>query len=149
MEANSRILEQSRELALNEAGWSFANSRHDLQNTIVQNADVWVRGNSGEPLDGVEAEIYTELILKKWDVAFWTDFALNRFTEVKDVAKHDFAAFISRNRGARSTWEAIIRIEQDYRDRLIDEPGSAGADQVQIVLEDLKKLSNDSSNAAT
>jgi hypothetical protein len=142
-EANTRSLDQSRELALIEAGFNFAQSRRDLQNTIIENADIWTRGNSGESLDRVEAEIYSELVLKKWDIAFWTDFALNRLQPVQHVGKHDFAAFLHRYPCARTTWEAGIRMEQDYRNRLLDEPRVAGVDDIQIVLDDLEKLSKD------
>ena len=147
-EANTRSLEQSRQFALNEAGFSHINAAQDVHNAIIQNTDVWLRGNAGESLDRVEAAIHKELILKMWGVAFFSAFALNTLLDVKDVAIHDFAIFLSQNPGARSIWEAHQRQEQDHRDRLLDEPGSAGADQVQIVLEDLKKLSNDSSNTA-
>ena len=42
-----------------------------------------------------------------------------------------------------------MRVEQEYRDRLLDVPGSAGSVQVFTVLEDLEKLRNDSSDIAT
>jgi len=147
-EANTRSLEQSRELAFNEAGWSFATMRNEFRNSIIQNADIWTRGNSGESLDRVESEIYTQLVLKNWDIAFWTDLALNKLGEIDNVGTHDFAVFLSQNPGARATWEESMRVEQAYRDRLLSEPGIAGAVQVQLVLEDLEKLIDDASNVA-
>lgn len=147
-EANTRSLEQSRELAFNEAGWSFATKRNEFRNSIIQNADVWTRGNLGQSLDRVEREAYTQLILENWDVAFWTDLALNRLSEIHNVGIHDFAVLLSQNPGARATWEESMRVEQAYRDRLLSEPGIAGAEQVQMVLEDLEKLIDDASNVA-
>ena len=57
-EANTRSLEQSRELAMNEAGFNLVRSRQDFANALVPHTDIWIRGNAGEPLDRVEAEIY-------------------------------------------------------------------------------------------
>ena len=148
-EANTRSLEQSRELAMNEAGFNVARSRQEFANAIIPRADIWVRGNTGEPLDQVEAEIYASFIKTRWAIAFWESQALNNLHDVKDVGIHDFAAFLSLNPGAQATWEAHMRVEQEYRDRLLDVPGSAGSVQVFTVLEDLEKLRNDSSDIAT
>lgn len=143
--ANTRSLEQSRQFALNEAAVNASNARQVVHNAIIENADVWMRGNAGEPLDRVEAQIYEELVLMKWGVAFWSAFVLNDLLEVKNVAIHDFAIFLSRNPGARSVWESFQHREQESRDQLLERPGSAGARQVEIVLDDLEKLSKDSS----
>jgi len=142
-EANTRSLEQSRELALNEAGFNVARSRLEFANAIIPHADIWLRGNAGEPLDGTEAGIYASLIHARWGIAFWESHAINKLHSAKYVGIHDFAAFLAQNPGARATWEEFNRIEQAYRDRLLDEPASAGAEEIQIVLNDLEKLSND------
>jgi len=73
---------------------------------------------------------------------------MNNFIDVKDVAIHDFAIFLSRNPGALSTWDTFQRLEQQYRDQLLERPGTAGASQVEIVLDDLKKLSSGLSGTA-
>ena len=148
-EANTRSLEQSRELALNEAGFNVGRSRLDFTRALIPHIDLWIRGNAGEPLDRVEAEIYASFIVARWGIAFWETQAINKLHDIKDVGIHDFAAFLSQNPGARSVWEEFNRVEQEYRDRLLDEPGSAGADEVQMVLKDLEKLRSGSSNAAT
>ena len=148
-EANTRSLEQSRALALNEAGFNVGRSRLDFTRAIIPHTDLWMRGNAGESLDRVEAEIYASFIVARWAIAFWETQAINKLHDVKDVGIHDFAVFLFQNPGARSVWEEFNRVEQEYRDRLLDEPGRAGADEVQMVLEDLEKLRSGSSNAAT
>lgn len=139
-EANTRSLEQSRELAMNEAGFSVVRNYQDFVNALVPYTDIWIRGNAGEPLDHVEAEIYASFIGLRWSIAFWQSRAMNNLSNVKDVGIHDFAAFLFQNPGARATWEESNRVAQEYRDRLLDVPGSAGAVQVRTVLEDLEKL---------
>ena len=147
-EANTRSLEQSRELAMNEAGFNLVKSRQDFANALVPYTDIWIRGNAGEVLDAVEAEIYASFIGIRWAIAFWESQAMNKLSDVKDVGIHDFAAFLFQNPGARATWENSNRMSQGYRDRLLDVPGSAGADQVRTVLEDLKKLGGNTSDVA-
>jgi hypothetical protein len=148
-EANTRSLEQSQEIAMNDAGFNVAKSHQEFANAIIPHADIWIRGNAGEPLDHVEAEIYASFIMARWATAFWGAHAMNKFHDLKDVGIHDFSAFLSQNPGAQATWEESNRAEQEYRDRLLDKPGGAGADQVQMVLEDLEKLRNDSSDVVT
>jgi hypothetical protein len=142
-EANTRSLEQSREIALNEAGFKVARSRQEFANAIIPHADIWLRGNAGEPLDRVETEIYASLILARWAIAFWESHAINKLHDIKDVGIHDFAAFLFQNPGAQATWEASMRVEQAYRGRLLNETAIAGGDGIRIVLNDLEKLRND------
>lgn len=148
-EANTRSLAQSRELAMNEARFNLVRSRQDFVNALVPYTGIWIRGNAGEPLDHVETEIYASFIRVLWGIAFWESQAINRLSDVKELGIHDFAAFLFQNPGARATWKESSRVAQEYRDRLLDVPGSAGVVQVRRVLEGLEKLRNDSSDIAT
>ena len=139
-EANTRSLQQSRELALNEAGFNVARSHQEFASAVIPHADVWLRGNAGESLDPVESEIYETLIMVRWGIAFWESHAINKLHDAKDVGIHDFAAFLSRNPGAQATWEASMRVVQESRFRLLGEVLNTGGNETQIVLADLEKL---------
>jgi hypothetical protein len=131
---------QQQLMAQNEAGFNVVEDYRQFGNSVIENADIWVRGNAGEELDGIEGVIFEQLIRNYWAGAFWTAQTLEVVGEHSSVPIHDFAGFLHRNPGGRRVWEATMAVEQEYRERLVREP--AGVKFMEIVLADLEKLEN-------
>jgi hypothetical protein len=131
-------LQQQQRMAVNEAGFNLVENGREVTNTIIEHADIWLKGNAGEELERVEAEVYRELIRLDWARAFWTAATQQGVGLDLNVAIHDFAAFLHRNPGARRVWETEMAIEQNYRERLISQP--VGVEFMNIVLSDLEQL---------
>ena len=129
---------QERQVAANDSAFQVAENYRQVRNLIIENADVWVRGNAGEELEPAESEIFGELVYVTWAGAFWTATTQARVGPALNVSIHDFAGFLHRNPGARRVWLAEMEVEQSYRGRLLSEP--AGTELVNIVMADLEKL---------
>ena len=92
-----------------------------INNAINENADIWVRGISGEALDKADAIVFGNLVLNMNDRAVLASEGARRmgFEKAADSIVHDFAAFLFRNPGARSAWEAREKELAKYRKRLM------------------------------
>jgi hypothetical protein len=132
-------LQQEQRVASVEASFNLTESYYEQGNGRIENAAIWVKGNAGvNDLSPTEAAIYVALIQKEWAHAYWTSYAMQKLGSEQNVGVHDFAGFLHRNVGARLTWEALMAIEQNYREKLIPEPTGVG--MMKIVLADLEKL---------
>ena len=132
-------LRQEQRVASVEAGFNITESYYEQLNGAIDNPAIWVKGNAGvEDLSLAEAATYEALIRKEWAHAYWTSYAMQQLGNRYNVGAHDFAGFLHRNPGARRTWEALMAIEQGYREKLISDP--VGVDMMKIVLADLEKL---------
>ena len=132
-------LRQEHRVALAEFGINIAESFYEELNGRIENAAVWVKGNAGvDELSPAETAIYDALIRKKFTHGYWTAYAGQQLGDTRDVGLHDFAVFLHENPGARRTWIAWMKTEQDYREKLLPEP--AGVEYMNIVLADLEKL---------
>ena len=133
-------LNQAQQVAQNESGYYITNSGIERASVINEHPGIWAKGNAGEALSREEKVIYDNQLLVYWAIAFWTTQAQRRLGSDLDVALHDFASFLHRNPGARTTWLENSEIEQQYRRLLID--GPAGTEEMDSVLADLEKLDN-------
>jgi hypothetical protein len=112
-------LVQTKEIALNEAGFNRVGSLIEMYNARFEYADIWVRGNAGDELDRLEAMIYQSLVRTSWQRAFWDNQGGRRLGGTADVPIHDFAAFLFRNPGAREIWESDTDETNRLRGRLL------------------------------
>jgi len=132
-------LRQEQRVALAERGINVAQSFYEVHNGTIENAAVWVKGNAGvDELSPAETAIYDALIRKQFTHAYWNSYAARQLGDTRAIGIHGFAAFLYENPGARRTWIAWMKTEQDYREKLL--PGPAGAEFMNIVLADLEKL---------
>lgn len=92
-----------------------------INNAINENADIWVRGTSGEELGEAEAVIFANLVLDINDRAVLSSEGARRmgFEKAADSIVHDFAAFLYKNPGARQVWEAREEDLSKYRNHLM------------------------------
>jgi hypothetical protein len=132
-------LRQEQRVALAGHGINVAESFYEVLNGTIENAAVWMKGNAGvDELSPAETVIYDALIRKEFAFAFWTTYAAQQLGDTRAIGVHDFAWFLHENPGARRTWNAWMKTEQDYREKLIPEP--VGVEYMNIVLADLEKL---------
>ena len=132
-------MQQTQDIALNEDGYSRIASEIELKNALFENADTWLKGNAGEPLDRIESMIYIELLRTKWNRTYWQSETEIRLGRTGDIPLHDFALFLHKNSGARTAWVADAEERNRQRSLLTGrEPGAVAVQDV--VRADLEKL---------
>jgi hypothetical protein len=134
-----RQMQQTQDIASNEDNYNRMTHEIEQKNAIFENADIWLRGNSGESLDRIESMIYIELLRTKWNRAYWQSATERRLGRIGDFPMHDFAWFLYQNPGARTAWEADAEERNMQRSLLTGrEPGPVAVQDV--VRADLIKL---------
>ena len=101
-------MQQSQAIAMAESNASYIANRMEESALIIDNIEVWLRGNAGESLTDQEQEIYGQLLRNVndgWYFAIEQQKLLDRDALIKlDVAA--FAAFLRENPGAERVWRA-------------------------------------------
>ena len=105
-------MKQTREIALNEAGFKSSGSTVEMYSLENEYADIWVKGNAGENLTVTEAAIYKNLIWNRENRAFWKSGVFRRLGSALDIPVAEFVMFLHQNPGARKQWK------QDHEDAM-------------------------------
>jgi len=111
-------LQQAQAVAIAEMGANVHANEIEARNLMIENADVWVRGNAGEELTPVESVVYERLI-EIVNNSYYT--AQEQYLEIMGVEDIDpltvieFAAFLYENPGARRVWRAREERLRHYR----------------------------------
>lgn len=116
-------LRQSQAIALAEMNASYTSNRIEEAALIIDNIDVWLRGNAGESLTESETEIYREL-LRNVNDRYYFAIQQRKYLDRGEVVALDvaaFAAFLLENPGARREWRA--REDWLAENRAIISPG--------------------------
>ena len=132
-------IRQEQVIALSEINLSLLASQIAFNNSISDNADIWLRGNASEELEPAERIIYEGLLenMAYLQRTEWRQYgAFNKDFSTK-IPVADFAVHLHQNPGARQTWET--REGQIEADRASLIPGFASNFR-KAVLADLKKL---------
>lgn len=118
-------MRQAQQIAITENGWAGQNAALELRIAINDQANIWVKGNSGAVLDATETVIYRNLIgaTNSRSAESWR--ARDRLGAQKSPAVHDLASFLFENPGARTAWneyrEELRRYRQPFRgDRYVN-----------------------------
>ncbi len=117
-------MRQTNDVAYMELDTTMVGIAVDTAELIATNSEIWVKGNAGEELDASETAVYTEMIAvlsTRWVVAESHASQLGR-GEIADLIRHDWAAFLHRNPGARRVW--LSREEKLIGYRQLLAPGS-------------------------
>ena len=99
-------MRQTNDVAYMELDTAMVGIMAESADLITTNADVWVKGNAGDDLSPAESAIYYELIAvinTRWVVAESQASRLGR-TDIADLIRRDWAAFLHQNPGAREVW---------------------------------------------
>ena len=101
-------LRQAQDIAIAEMNASGVANTLEEYNAVMENVDVWMRGNADENLTSAEAEIYLRLLSNMNNRFYFTVQQQERLgvgdEAVLDVA--EFAGFLYENPGARRVWRA-------------------------------------------
>ena len=111
-------LQQTQAVAIAEMDANDLANQIETSNLIIENADVWVRGNADEELTPVESVIYEQLIQitnNSFYSAIQQYIGLVGTEEIRQVFIIEFAAFLYENPGAKRVWRAREERLKHYR----------------------------------
>jgi hypothetical protein len=99
-------MRQSQSIAMSDGNLANAANRIERNTSILENSEVWVRGNAGQDLDENDAVVFRFLVQNVVDTAFFEIVRLRRMGEdgIADSIVADFSAFLFKNPGARRIW---------------------------------------------
>ncbi len=101
-------LQQAQDIAIAEMNASGVANTLEENNAVMDNVDVWMRGNADENLTSAEAEIYLRLLTNMNNRFYFIVQQQERLgvgdDAVLDVA--EFAGFLYENPGAKRVWRA-------------------------------------------
>ncbi len=134
-------MKQAQEIANADRRMMLVANKIEVNNAIIENADIWARGLSGQGLSTTEAVIFENLIVN-----------LNSFVHFNWRAAHDvgsgigatgtvayFSVLLYENPGARRAWESKHDWYENNDSMLM--PGvEIAQDWRQLVRENLNKL---------
>ena len=117
LQQTQQQLEQAEDIARTEMNSSFVANMIESNNAIIQNMDIWLRGNTGKELNPAELEIYERLILNVNDAHYYGVESLERLNkqELAELEVAAYAAFLHENPGARRVWREREKWLSDYR----------------------------------
>jgi hypothetical protein len=102
-------MKQSQQLAFAESVQMMRANAIEQGALEAQHIDVWIRGNSGEELDGKDLEIYRILFTQIQNQWFFNWLALDSIgTGYQGVGPISFARYLQQNPGAAAEWERRI-----------------------------------------
>jgi len=127
-------LQQAQDIAIAEMNASGVANTLEENNAVMDNVDVWMRGNADENLTSAEAEIYLRLLTNMNNRFYFIVQQQERLgvgdDAVLDVA--EFAGFLYENPGARRVWRARENRLGKYRG-LIKPSEVTTSDWIQLI----------------
>ena len=100
-------LRQSQRIALVESAVNRSALNAEVDNAIIENIEIWRKGNSGEELTPSEVDIYRELFENYTGQQWLRWFSNSQLDFDPRVAIADLAAYLSENPGALREWQRI------------------------------------------
>ena len=124
-------MRQTQTLAAGEAFAITGATRVSVDQAIIDNADVWVRGSSGEQLDEAEALVFNMLVSSEetwYFTSYMQSLAAGSSAEGNDLVL-EFANLLLENPGAGRAFLANADSGAEFRSAR----GAEGADYVRFV----------------
>jgi hypothetical protein len=117
LKQTQRQLEQEEKVATTEMNSSYVANLIESNDAIIQNMDIWLRGNAGEELGPEEQKIHALLVHMENEMAYFAAAALRRLEDDKaaDLDAAIFAGFLHENPGARRVWRDREQRLGNYR----------------------------------
>lgn len=110
-------MRQAQDIAIAEMNANNLANTIEASNAIIENADIWVKGNAGNELSPVESVIYMRL-LQNVNNRFYSSVSQLKglgLADVADVEVVEFAAFLHLNPGAKRFWRSRENQLKQYR----------------------------------
>lgn len=111
-------MRQTNDVAYMELDTTMVGIMVDTADLVAANSDVWVKGNAGQELSTSESAVYYEMIaaINTRRVVEQLHASQLGRTDIADLIRRDWAAFLHQNPGARRVWlsreENLIRYRQ-------------------------------------
>ena len=131
-------IQQADKIAQNEVGYAIADRFIEMRSIIIENADVWEKGNSGAELSASDHVIYSNLIQNLNTQYFWSWNASRRMGLPGELQPADLAGFLFDNPPALEIWESLQDDLDRHRTPLVS--GSATTEFPQLVREGINTL---------
>lgn len=135
-------MRQSQSIAMSDGNLANAANRIERNTSILENSEIWVRGNQGQDLDEKDAVVFRYLVQNVVDTAFFEIVRLRRMGEdgIADSIVADFSAFLFKNPGARRIWSEDEMETRKYRALLTDSENVGHLELAELVIENLAEL---------
>jgi hypothetical protein len=138
-------LSQARKIAISSNDGAYMQGRIAIYNSINEHADIWIRGNAGDKLQGREAAIYGNLLSVLNESVYVDHVTQMRMGETSSakVVIHDYAGFLYQHPGARRAWQQAEDNVIAIRKQLTAD-GNVVSFWRELILADLKRLDENS-----
>lgn len=99
-------MRQTNDVAFMELDTAMVGIMVDTADLVAANSDVWVNGNAGEELSTAESAVYEEILAAMNTRLVVEELHASQLgrTEIADLIRRDWAAFLHQNPGARRVW---------------------------------------------
>ena len=131
-------LQQADKIARNEASYAVADRHIEIRNTIIENAEVWEKGNSGSELSASDRVIYSNLIQNFNTQYIWSWRASRRMGGAGEFHIAELGGFLFDNPPALEVWESLQSDLDRYQTPLVS--GPRPTEFSQLVREGIKTL---------
>jgi hypothetical protein len=139
-------IRQAERSAQNERRMTRVDVNLGLRDAINSHADIWLKGNRGEPLEENESLIYENILRSYWGKTI--SLASTRFDDASlnlNPAVNEFSWFLYKNPGARKRWIEVVEREDLYMRFLSSNPGQPDETKTQILI-NLERLDKEFNN---
>ena len=95
-------MRQAQDIAQSEGNLTYLLSKIERNNAIIENSEIWVRGNAGEELSAEDSVVFWAMVLNMNDTAFFSVQQTRRMglERAADATTADFATYLHNNPGA-------------------------------------------------
>ena len=107
-------LRQEEQIALSQISQADEASSTQIDLAIVENAEIWLKSNSGDPLNEAEQLIMNRLVSALYRRARLETGMRRALGQQRDSSIVDFAIELYENPGARAIWEMQAAAEASY-----------------------------------
>ena len=134
-------LRQTKIIAMGESQNSARNATTVRRSLYLENAGIWIKGNSEEALSKAEAYIFEILVLSKTNDAFYDWISNTRLgnQDGADINLSEFCGFLFEHPKARQVWIEHEDYLNKYRN-LLHPQGNTQSAYVERIQSNLAKL---------
>ncbi len=108
---NTKAMQQSQNIAIGEAYAVTGGTRVNANQALIDNADVWIKGNSGQELDTKESLVFRTLFENEatWFFTAYLEAVSTRSSAEAVYLIKDFANLLHQNPGAERLFMATAK----------------------------------------
>ena len=110
-------MRQTQSIAMSDGNLANASNKIERNIAILENSEVWVRGNTGQKLDENDSVVFRYLVQTSLDTTFFEFVRLRQLDEheIADSVVAEFTVYLFENPGARIIWAEDELKSEKYR----------------------------------